>query len=179
MQYFKGDATELKMVASGTEIMDLYSAQKDEFFDGAYACSVLGELLYDNALAPLANAIDRTIFIDLFSTIFDAFVSAGTFESYISVFKNIFGDDVLVDFTVPAAGRLQIGIEATGVLLATRLARIIESGVYVYYERLDSDNNTRMASIPKGFQTQYEAEQMLFELVPGGIFTEISLTITP
>ncbi len=179
MQTFKGDSAELKMVAVGTDIMDLYSADKDLFFDEAYSCFVLGELLYDNARAPLSNAIDRTIFRELFATIFDAFVHAGTFESYISVFKNIFGDDVIVEFTVPSAGELQIGIEATGVLEATRLAREIVSGAYVYYDRIDSDNNTRVASIPKGFQTQYEAEQMLFELVPGGIYTEISLTISP
>lgn len=166
------------MAASADSILDFAGEQKDDFFDGAYSCFVLGELLYDSARAPLANAIDRVIFRELFSTIFDAFIVAGTFESYISIFQNIFGDDVDVQFTVPAAGRLQIEVQATGVLEATRLSREIVSGVYVYSDRITTENENRVASIPKGFQTEYEAEQMLFEFVPGGIFTEITLTIT-
>ncbi len=177
VQYFKGDADELKMAAIPEEIMGLYSQSKTDFFEGAYDCFVLGEVLYDNSMAPLANAIDRIIFRELFATIFDAFVHAGTFESYISVFKNIFGDDVIVSFTVPGAGQLTIGIEAAGVLEATRLARVIVSGAYVYYDRITTDNDTRDARVPKGFQTEYEAEQMLFELVPGGVYTQITLTV--
>lgn len=177
MQYYKGDTTERKFDGSAAPMLGLLSDQKDLFFDGAYSCFILGELLYDTSRAPLANAIERNIFRELFATIFDAFLVAGTFESYISVFQNIFGDDVIIEFTVPAAGKLEIDIQATGVLSATRLAREIIGGSYVYYDRVTSVGDTRVASVPKGFQTEYEAEQMLFELVPAGIWTTISLTI--
>lgn len=177
MQYFKGDATEIKFDLSAKPILEQLSSQKDLFFDDAYNCFILGEVLYDSERAPLTTAIDRDVFRELFATIFEAFIVAGTFESYISVFKNIFGDDVVVQFTVPAPGKLEIEIEATGVLAATRLAREIIDGTYVYYERVTVDGDTRVASVPKGFETEYEAEQMLFELVPGGIWTTISLTI--
>lgn len=177
MQYFKGDAKELKFYESGKPIMDILSGAKDEFFDGAYSCFLLGELLYDTDRAPLANAIDREIFRELFATVFNAFIVAGTFESYVSVFKNIFGDDVVVEFTVPAAGKLEIEIQATGILFADRLSREIIDGAYEYSDRITTDADTRVARIPKGFETEYEAQQMLFELVPAGIYTTISLTI--
>lgn len=178
MQYYKGDAKEIQFDLCGQPIMEILSDDRDTFFDEAYACFALGDLLYTENRAPLANAVEQDIFRELFATIFEAFVSAGTFESYLSVFRNIFGDDVTVDFTVSGPGQLDIDLQATGTLTATRLSREILGGSYVYYDRLTSAGDTRVASIPKGFQTEYEAEQMLFELVPAGIYTTISLTIS-
>jgi len=177
VQYFKGDADELKFDNSGEPTLTNFSQQKDDFFEGAYSCFALGDLLYDTGRSPLANAIDRVIFREAFATIFEAFVVAGSYESYITVFKNIFGDDVVIEFVVPAAGRLQINIEATGVQLRNLYGRTIVSNAYVYDEVVDHDGNNIAGRSPKGFQTEYETEQMLFELVPDGIFTEISLTI--
>ncbi len=178
MQYFKGDDTEIKMASFATPMMDVLSMQKDDFFDGAYACFVLGELLYDNARSPLANAIDRDIFRESFTTVFDAFTVAGSFESYLTVFRNIFGDDVIVEFTVPGPGRLEIGIEAAGVALFDIVTRSIVDGVYVFDELMeDLAGDNIAAGLPKGFDTEYELNQMLFEMVPAGIYTQISLTI--
>lgn len=177
-QYFKAsDDVEKKFDLAMAPEMDSLSLQEDLFFQGAYECFSLGDLLYDTDRSPLSNAIDREIFREAFATIFDAFVVAGTFESYITVFKNIFGDDVVVEFTVPGPGQLEIGIEATGIQLSNVVGRTVVDGAYVYDEVIDHDGNNVAGSTPKGFQTEYEAEQMLFELVPGGIFTTISLTI--
>lgn len=177
MQKFKGDATEQKFIDSATEISDALSLQKDTFLDEAFECFILGELLYDNDLCPLANAIDRTIFRESFSTIFDSFLVAGTFESYLTVFRNIFGDDVDVTFTVPGAGMLNIDIVATGLEISDFVARQIESNAYVFYEVITQDFDNIVFQTVKGFQSQYELEQMLFEMVPAGVYTEISLTI--
>lgn len=177
MQYFKGDGLEIQMANSGIPAAANLGLQLDEFFDQAYACFVLGELLYDNNLSPLANAIDRAIFRESYSVIFDAFIVAGTFESYITVFKNIFGDDVDVTFTVSAPGKLQIVILAAGDALYDLVARSIVSDAYVIDEIVDEAGDNIDASLPKGFSTQYELEQMLFEMVPDGIYTDISLSI--
>ncbi len=178
MQYFKGDDTELKFAGAGAPTLDVLSAQKGLFFDEAFSCFVLGELLYDEDRAPLANAIDRDIFRQAFATIFDAFLVAGSFESYLTVFRFIFGDDVEVEFTVPAPGKLQIDITAAGVELSNFVARSIVDNAYVYDEVMEIVGGDNIAfRTVKGFQTQYEVEQMLFELVPAGIFTEISLSI--
>jgi hypothetical protein len=78
---------------------------------------------------------------------------------------------------VPGDGRLQIDIIAEGVDLNDAVARRIENNQYVLDELIDyEDDNIAFQKI-KGFQSQYELEQMLFEMVPAGVFTEISLTL--
>lgn len=176
-QYFKGDATELKYFNSAAPVLDVLSSEKDAFFEDAYECFVLGEVLYDNNLSPLANAIPREIFRTSFSTIFEAFLVAGSFESYLTVFRNIFGDDVAVTFTVPDPGKLNIDIVAAGVALSPFVARYIENNAYVFDNVIDDEGDQIVFQTILGFESQYELEQMLFEMVPTGIYTEITLTV--
>lgn len=177
-QFFKpNDPVELKFYQSAQPVLDLFAADKQVFFDQAYSCFLLGELLYDNKMSPLAGAIPREVFRESFQTIFDSFVVAGTFESYLTVFRNIFGNDVEVTFTVPAPGKLQIAIVATGLVLSTFVARRIVDNEYVYDDVVDDEGDFIAFKTVKGFESQYELEQMLFELVPHGIFTQITLTL--
>lgn len=176
-QFFKGDATELKYYESGRTISDILSGQKTEFLNEAYGCFVLGELLYDNNYAPLSNAIPREIFRESFATIFEAFLTAGSFESYLIVFRNIFGDDVDVQFTVPAPGKLEIVIVATGLAIYGMTVREIVDDEYEYFTLIDDEGDRIVLQAVKGFESQYELEQMLFEMVPAGIYTEITLTV--
>src|ERR1044071_6027784 len=99
-QFYKGDALEQKVFSVVKPTLDNISLQKDLFFDGSYEASGLGEVIFDAGLSPLSNAISRDVFRDAFKQIFDAFVAAGTFESYLTVFRKIFGDDVSVNFAV-------------------------------------------------------------------------------
>ncbi len=178
MQYFKGDATEKKYDAAGEPILSAYSGQKDLFFDGAYQAGPLGDLIFDNLRSPLSNAIPRDTFRLAFKEIFEAFVKVGTFEAYLTVFKKIFGDDVEVEFVIPAPGHLQINIEAETVLLCDFLSRYIVDDAYLFDEVIDDPDGDNIAFQSfNGFTSQYDLEQMLFEMVPGGIFTEISLTL--
>ncbi len=179
MQNFKGDAEELKYIASGNPLMDMVSLAKDEFFDGAYSCGPLGDLLHDINRSPLANAIALDIFRGSFNTIYEAFRSSGTFESYLTVFRDIFGDDVGVTFTVPAPGKLQIDIVAQDLVEDLFVERHIAFESYLYDHVIwydGSGSGDILFQSVKGFKTQYELEQMLFELVPDGIFTQITLT---
>jgi hypothetical protein len=177
LKYFKGDAGELKMIACGQPILDQASLAKDEFFEGAYEAAQLGDVLYETNRTPLANAILQSIFRTSFKQIFDAFVSVGTFESYLTVFRKIFGDDVVVNFTVPGNGKLNIAIEATGVELSDFIARYIQSNVYLFDEVVDEEDDNIAFQTIKGFTSQYELEQMLFEMVPAGVYTEITLDL--
>lgn len=177
-QKFKGDDFELKMEAAGSAIHDSIEAQLDAFFEGAYIAMPLGDIIYESSRAPLANAIDKEIFRQSFPEIFDAFTVAGSFDSYLTVFRKIFGDTVQVDFTVPAPGKLEIDIIADEVELSNFVARTIENNDYVYSPMITQDgvDNIMFQSI-KGFKTQYELEQMLYEMVPAGIYTIISLEL--
>lgn len=177
VQYYKGDDLEKKFYASGYPILNNLSGQKTEFFNDAYACFVLGELLFDLNASPLSKAISRDIFRESFSTIFDAFLVAGSFESYLTVFRNIFGESVSVEFTIPAPGKLNIDIEAAGSALYNFVARQIVDNLYVTDTIVDDEGDTIVFQSIKGFESQYELERMLFEMVPDGIYTEITLTV--
>ena len=76
-QYFKGDVQELKFYNSGDPVLSGFTMQKNDFWADAYNCYILGEMIWDSARSPLANAIPRAIFRKSFSTIFDSFLLAG------------------------------------------------------------------------------------------------------
>ncbi len=181
MQKFKGDAIEQKYIDSGSPIFDLLSMTKDEFFDGCYDAGPLGDLLHDIARSPLANAIDLAIFRGCFNTVYESFRHAGSPEAYLDVFRKIFGDDVEVTFTVPAPGKLNIDIVAQHLEESFFIARhVMHPFTYIFddviwYDPSPDSGNIVFQSV-KGFKTQYELEQMLFEMVPAGIFTNITLT---
>ena len=177
MEFYKGDDLEKKFYNSGAPICGLLSLHKDDFFGGAYETARLGELVYDTGRSPLANAISRDIFRVAYKEIFEAFVVAGSFESYMTVFRKIFGDNVGVTFTIPAPGKLTIAIVAQGVEESPFITRYVSSNQYVYDTMVDDVSDTIVLQTIKGFTSQYELEKMLFEMVPGGVFTTISLTL--
>lgn len=177
MQYFKGDAIEKKYYESGKAILDELSLQRDEFFDDAYFCQVLGDIIWESKLSPLSNAITKDIFRESFPELIQSFIEVGTFESYLSVFRKIFGAEVDVTFEVPGPGKLNIVIGAEGIELEEMLGREIIDDAYEYFEITDHTGDPILLQSVKGFQSQYELERMLFEMVPAGIFTNITLTI--
>lgn len=177
MQYFKGDDTEKKFEAAASGILDVLSGHKDDMLAGSFEAQPLGEVIFDSGRSPLSNAIEREIFKGAFKQIFQAFVELGTFEAYIFVFKKIFGEDVTITFTVPDPGKLEISIEAEGVDFNNFISRRIENNSYKFDQIVDQENENIIFQTIKGFQSQYELEQMLFEMVPGGVYTEITLTL--
>jgi hypothetical protein len=179
MQKFKNDDIENKFIDAGSPILDQLSMAKDDFFDGCYDTGPLGDLLHQGDRSPLSNAIDLAIFRTSFNTIYQAFIVSGCFESYLTVFRKIFGDDVEVDFTVPAPGKLTIDIVAQHLEESEFIARHIVEDEYIFDEVVyydDDGTDSIIFQSIKGFKTQYELEQMLFEMVPAGIFTDINLT---
>lgn len=176
-QFYKGDEKELKIFNSANGVLANLETGKEELFDNAFRAYPLGDVLYDSGRAPLENAIPREIFRESFATIFSSFLEAGSFESYLEVFRNIFGADVDVTFEVPGPGKLNIDIVAAGLAIFDLIGRSIQDDVYVIDEIVDREGNNLVGQSLKGFETEYELEQMLFEMVPDGIFTQISLTV--
>lgn len=177
MQYFKGDPTELKFDAASMPILTQLSNEKSEFFAEAYETQELGAIIFDSKQAPLTNAIPRDIFKLAFKEIFDAFVKVGTFGAYITVFKKIFGDDVEIVFAVPSPGKLTINITASNLELSDFITRYILDNAYFFDEIVTHDGDNIAFQTVTGLSSEYELEQMLFEMVPIGIFTEINLTL--
>lgn len=177
MQFYKGDDTELKFYNAGLQSFEEINTQKDLFYSEAYTAYDLGGLIYDLKASPLSSSIKREVFRQAFKEIFDGFINAGTFESYVNIFKKIFGESVAITFTVPAPGKLNIDIVADAVVLYDFAARYIVGAEYVFDEVIDDEGDNIVFQSIAGFNSQYELETMLFELVPGGIFTTISLTV--
>lgn len=176
VQFFKeNDALEQKMYESGAAAMSAAGMTLDDFDADAYESQPFGDIISDNNLSPLSNAITKEIFRQFFNEVFLAFGSAGTFESYISVFKKIFGDDVDIVFTVPDPGSLEIDITTMNIEVFNFVARRIVDDQYVFDNVVTEDDEQILFRSIKGFESQYELEQMLFELVPGGIATTITL----
>lgn len=178
MQFFKGDELEQKFYNVGEPELASRSLQKTEFFNDAYACAILGELLFDEERSPLSNAIKREIFRISFSELTEAFVNGGTFEAYITVFEKIFGEEVVVEFTIPNPGELQIDITAAGIEISNLVTRYIQNNAYVFDTIIDDEGDNIVLQTVKGFESQYELEQMLYELVPAGVYTVINLDLT-
>lgn len=176
-QLFKGDELEENFYNAIKPTVDEISAQKDLFYDGAFECFALGDLLFDTARAPLANAIPKDIFRESFSAVFDAFLVAGSLESYLTVFRTVFGNDVEVSFNIPGPGQLEIEIVAATFVTFNFVARRIENNAYVNDQIVTQDTDRIVFQTIKGFESQYDLEQMLYELVPDGIYTVITLTI--
>lgn len=176
VQYFKGTEDEKNVDEAGRRAFDLVSQQQTLFYDDAYNNFLLGELIYDLEASPLSNAIRRDIFIETFNALFSNFQVAGSFESYIEVFKRIFGDDVGITFTVPGPGRLQILIEANGLQISNLVTRYLVGDEYVFDYLVDREGDRISVQTVKGIESQYELELMLNEMVPAGVFTEITLT---
>lgn len=178
-QFFKQtDLIEKKVYDIMGPVFDILSAERSDFFDDAYICDKLGEILWESNRSPLSTAMKKEIFSTSFEGITEAFVNAGTFESYLTVFRKIFGDDVEVTFTVPGPGKLNIDILAQGIELSNFVAREVVSDQYELSNVVTYDGlyNIVFQTI-KGFTSQYELEQMLFEMVPGGIYTIITLDL--
>ena len=177
MEYFKGDQQELRAYNSVAPTFNRLESERDLFFDEAFACYLLGEILHDSKRVPLSNAIPRDVFRESFQSIFEAFLEAGSFEGYIKVFTDIFGDTVQVNFTVPGPGRLNIDIVADSIVLENLIAREIINDAFVESDLATQANEDLVAQQIKGFRSQSEVETMLNEMVPNGIFTNITLTL--
>jgi hypothetical protein len=178
MQRFNAnDEKETKIIAAGEPAFDATDLALDEFFDDCFEAMPLGDVIWNLKASPLANAIDLPIFRRSFNEIFQTFGFAGTFESYIDIFKKIFGDTTEVTFTVPDPGHLEILIEAPGLELFEWASRIIENNEYVNYTMVDEEGDSFGFQTILGFTTQYELELMLRELVPAGQYVEITLNL--
>lgn len=177
MQYFKGDELEVQIDGLVAPYLSVVSASYDEFFSGAYSAQPLGEIIFDNELAPLTNAIRRDVFLQSFTQIFNSWAFAGTFESYLETFVSIFGESVEVEFTIPDPGKLIIDITTSGLTEFLGIVREIEDNAYVYYELVDDEGDNIVFTGVLGLETEQEVVTMLYTMVPNGIYTEVSLTI--
>lgn len=175
MEFFKGDETEQKIVAAGSPVLAAISLSLDEFFDGAYGAAPLGGIIFDDEMVAVAKAMARDVFIRSFKELFDSWTAAGTFDSYILLFKKIFGDDSSIEFEVPGPGLLNINIIAGEFDENLFVAREIVDNEYVYSEIVDDEGDNIVFTTVHGVESQHDLEKILFTVTPVGILTTIGI----
>jgi hypothetical protein len=173
------DLKEKKVNDAFLALLDVVSTETDAFYAGAYESFPLGDVLYDLDRSPMAGVIDKDTFRKSFFALHNIFTRPGTFEFYMDVFRAVWGQDVDVTFTVPAAGKLEIEIDALSAQLDDFIAREIVDNQYVYDEVIETDSGDNIAfQGNQGLKTQDQAEKLIFELYPAGVYTTITLTIS-
>lgn len=172
MQYFKGDELELKIEGAARTVTDRLVETVAAWFTDAYNSAGLGEILYDNKLVPLTNALARDIFVKNYGAILEKWEYVGSFESYLYVFTQIFGPTTRITFERLAPGALQINIttEQTGLLKwVNRLG-----GSYMSDH---NGNNINLLAV-YGIGTFYEVHGVLDSLNPAGIYLLVNFKLT-
>lgn len=177
-KFSPNDEVESKVIEVLKPLLDTLEADRIDFFEGAYTSYPLGNVLYDLDASPLAGSISREVFRTSYFAIHDLFTRPGTFDFYIEVFKAIFGDDVELEFEIPAPGKLNINVQALTIIQDRLIARSIVSGAYVYDEIVDHEGDFLVAQVTQGPKTQSEIDAIMIEIKPQGIWVETSLVIT-
>lgn len=179
MQAFKEtDEIELRVSGIFTPKLNEISQDLTQFFNEAYVSYMLGDVLFDLDRSPLADSITKDVFRSSYFAIHQLNTRPGTFEFYLDVFKAVFGEDVVVEFSIPGPGKLQINIEAITIVENYLMARRIENGGYVYYNLVTQDGDFIMAQVADGPKTQSEVDAIMIELVPQGIWVNTTLVIS-
>lgn len=178
-EYFKEtDEKELKVDAAFSPLLELLSSDRSTMYDEVFEAYPLGDVFVALNNSPLARAIPPAAFRKAFFAIHELFTRPGTFEFYLSVFRAIFGEDVEVEFVVPAPGKLEINITSLNELLETFSARSIVDNTYIYDDVIDHSGNFIAFQGTQGIKTQQEIDVLMKELQPAGIFVTTELTVT-
>lgn len=179
MQAFKeNDAKEAKVTSCFLPWLTLLGNERDLFYAGAYTAYPLGNALYDLDADPLSGVIGRETFVQSFPAIHSLFASPGPFEFYLEVFRAIWGEDVDVEFTIPAPGKLEIAIEALDATDYLGIVREIIEDEYEYFELIDQDGDNIVFQGSQGIKTQREVDALMKEIAPQGVWIETTLTLT-
>lgn len=179
VQFFKENDTDEKLFYQITSpTMDVIETQLNEFFAEAYACFILGDILYETGASTISSAMTKDIFRTSFFALFDSFVECGSLESYMTIFRAIFGEDVSVIFGIPSPGHLTINIAALNITEEPFIMRRIVDNRYQYDDLLDSDDEPIMSQVTKGIKTQQDIDILMPELTPAGILVETTLVIS-
>lgn len=179
LQAFKeNDVLERKVRDAILPFPNLRDSELDLFYEGAFTCFALGDVLYLTLRDPMAGVITQEVYRMAFPAIHQLFTRPGTFEFYLEVFRTVWGEEVDVEFTVPAPGKLFIDIAALNVTPYIALARRIVDDAYIYDELLDDEGDNIIFQGSQGIKTEEEAVALVNEFYPAGLWVETTLSFS-
>jgi hypothetical protein len=175
-QLFKGDTTEQKFLAAGQPAFDLISVAQDAFLASGKTASDFLLMLYDEGRVPFVDRVPRDAFVAFFREAVERFPSTGTFEAYLFILKSVFGEDTEVLFDVPSAGKLEMVINAGTALPFDLVVTQWNGFAFEDFTLVTEDGDTITVTTLSGIDSQGELEALLAELIPAGIWPDITLT---
>lgn len=178
IQYFKNnDDLEKKVADVFDPILTSLGLERTDFYDGAYAAQPLGEVLKNLKRDPMVGVISDDVYVQSFSAIHELFTRPGTFEFYLQLFRKIWGDAVVIEFTVPSPGILDINIEAVEAISYRFIARRIVDDAYIYEPVIDDVGDNIVFQGTIGLKTQSEVDLLMKEISPANIYTTATLVV--
>lgn len=176
VQTFKGDQTELKMLAAAGPVFDRTSSALDEFYADGFNCNPFLVMLYDEKRMPFSSRIDKEPFLIFIKEALTRFPFTGTFDVYLFILFAIFGADSEINFEVPAPGKLSIDVNAISNLEFEFIGRDFINGNYVFYNMVDYTGDRLAFRGISGIKTEHDLKLLFSEIMPAGIAPTISLT---
>ncbi len=163
------------MEAAASTAISIASISKDQFFANGGDATPFLLMLYDQGRMPFSDRVPRESFVEFIREALARFPFTGTFESYIFILEKIFGAGSGVIFDVPAPGKLDMLVNAAASIEFDFIVREFISGEYVISNLVDDQDNQITASGISGIDSEYELKTLLSELIPAGIFAEVTL----
>lgn len=175
-QHFKGDTLELQMIAAGDPAFEFTLAELDEYFQNCYDVEPFLLMLYDSGRMPFSDRVPRDSFVSFIRQAIPNAQVTGTFENYIFILKSIFGQLSDVLFDVPAPGKLEMIVSASDLLEFDFEGRDRSGGTLETFTIDTSDGEQLQFRGIAGIDSEAELTQLLSELIPAGIFPDITLS---
>lgn len=170
-QYLVGDNDELLFHNVVKKYSAVYQAGLIAMFANCYNDQALGQVLYNLNQSPLYKAIPESVFIATFNAIFEKWRYVGNFESFITVFKAIFGNETTITFTKTAAGVLTIDVVAKAIYT---YPRITLDGSY----RITKAGDLRVSKKSIPILDYNQVSYVMQSLTPAGTTTIINFSTT-
>jgi hypothetical protein len=143
IQKFKpNDDREEKVIDAFLQVIEPIEDGFDSFYAGAYSTYSLGDVMFALQRDYIASAISQELYRIAFYKIHELGDRIGTFETYLEIFRAIWGDDVEIVFSSPAPGILNINAGNLGVALYQWVAERIEGMSFVFDPVVDHETPT-------------------------------------
>jgi hypothetical protein len=133
IQKFKeNDENESKVIESFLTVSDPMEDDFDSFYVNAYSSYKLGDVLFELQRDYIASAISQELYRIAFYKIHELAATIGTFETYLEIFRAIWGPDVDIVFSSPGDGILNINAGNLGVAVFDWVAERISGGGFAF-----------------------------------------------
>lgn len=176
VQNFKGDAPEIKMRAVAEPAFDLTDSPLNQFYAEGDTSDAWYLALYDEGRMPFSERIERQVFTSFIRQTLENYPFIGTFESYLFILREIFGDESIISFEVPAAGKLSININAIADIVFDAVVReLTDTGEFEFSTLATMGGDDIVFRGIAGIETDYELTLLFSEIRPAGIFPTLSL----